>query len=100
VGLSVIAAAALIVLAYWGAKAEIRERENHKRILDLSEQLVATAETAQAAHAPAYKPVAERRMEEDYELIVKPMDDAAKRLWTAVRTFVTGSAPPSEAESD
>jgi hypothetical protein len=39
VGLSVIAAAALIVLAYWGAKAEIRERENHKRILDLSSNL-------------------------------------------------------------
>jgi hypothetical protein len=99
IGLSLVAAAALIVLAYWGAKAEIREQENHIRILELSEQIVATAQTAQDAHAQAYRPVAERRAQEDYELIVKPMDDAAKRLWNAVKSFVTGvPSPPNEAE--
>lgn len=89
--LLLVAAGTLMLLAYWGAKSEIRIEENHRRILDLSEQVVATAETAQAAHAQAYRPVAERRAEEDYELIVKPIDDAAKRAWSAITKFVAGT---------
>lgn len=89
--LLVVAAGSLVLLAYWGAKSEIRTEENHRRILDLSEQLASTAETAQAAHSQAYRPVTERRIEEDYELIVKPMDDAVKRAWRLVTRFVAGA---------
>jgi hypothetical protein len=87
-----VAAISVIMLACWGAKSEIRVEEAHQRILDLSEQLASTAETAEAAHAQAYRPVAERRAEEDYELIVKPIDELMARAWGAIRRFVTGGA--------
>ncbi len=96
--LLIVVAGTLILLAYWGARSEIRIEEDHERILGLSEQLAATAETAQAAHAQAYRPVVERRIEEDYELIVKPVDDAAKRVWGAITKFLTGTpSQPNEA---
>lgn len=89
--LVVVAAATVILLAYWGAKAERRVEEAHRRILELSEELAATAETAQAAHAQAYRPVLDRRREEDYELIVKPIDDAFKRAWDRLKSSVFGA---------
>jgi ATP/maltotriose-dependent transcriptional regulator MalT len=91
--LVVVAAATVILLAYWGAKSEMRVEAAHRRILELSEELAATAETAQAAHAQAYRPVVDRRMEEDYELLVKPIDDAVKRAWGRFKSIVFGATP-------
>lgn len=86
-----VAALSALLLASFGARSEARVEEAHKRILELDAQLVETTTMADTAHRLATRPVSERRMEEDYELIVKPIDDAVAAGWNAVKRFLTGS---------
>jgi len=84
----VVAALATLILAYWGARSDARVEDAHRRILELSQELATTAAAANAAHQLAARPVNERRMEEFYEEIGKPIDDAIASAWRGLKRLV------------
>jgi hypothetical protein len=83
-----VAAVTAILLAYSGGKA-------HERMLELSRELVDTKLVAHTARERANEPVWDRQLQEQYEMFVKPMDEAVKRALGRVIALVRGSGGAS-----